>query len=125
MVARNKKKIVPVTGQVVKGNDDDLEGVPPVIRDFWDLSVSRLKETATADKVKTHLQKYGIEVREVFILSSKIRGTKSAKVRVAREHRDRAKSPDIWPQHCRIADWVHFKKKDRSATASAHENGPL
>ena len=51
--ARNKKKIVPVTGQVIKRNDDDLEGVPPVIRDFWDLSVSRLKESATADKVKT------------------------------------------------------------------------
>ena len=113
VVARNKKKIIPVTGQVVKSSDDDLEGVPPVTRDFWDLSVSRLKETATADKVKSHLHKYGIEVKDVFILSSKIRGTKSAKVRVAREHRDRAKSPDIWPQHCKIADWVHFKKSER------------
>ena len=121
VVARNKKKIVPVTGQVVKSSDDDLEGVPPVIRDYWDLSVSRLKETATADKVKTHLHKYGIEVKDVFILSSKIRGTKSAKVRVAREHRERAKSPDIWPQHCRVADWVHFKKSERPVTTT----GPL
>ena len=92
VTARKKKKIAPVTGQAVKNNDDDLEGVPPTVRDFWDLSVSRLSETATSDKVITHLQKHGIEVRDVFILSSKIRGTKSAKVRVAREHRDRAKS---------------------------------
>ena len=121
--ARNKKKIVPITGQVVKTNDGELEGVPPIVRDFWDLSVSRLKETATADKVRSHLHKYGIEVKDVFILSSKIRGTKSAKVRVAREHRERAKSPDIWPQHCRIADWVNFKAKERPV--SSGDNGSL
>ena len=121
--ARNKKKIVPITGQVVKKDDDELEGVPPIVRDFWDLSVSRLKETATADKVRSHLHKYGIEVKDVFILSSKIRGTKSAKVRVAREHRERAKSPDIWPQHCKIADWVNFKTKERPVPKE--DNGSL
>ena len=121
--ARSKKKIVPITGQVVKTNDSELEGVPPIVRDFWDLSVSRLKETATADKVRSHLHKYGIEVKDVFILSSKIRGTKSAKVRVAREHRERAKSPDIWPQHCKVADWVNFKTKEKSVPS--RDNGSL
>ena len=113
VTARNKKRIIPVIGQVPKKDDDDIEGVPPPARDFWDISVSRLKETVTADKVRSHLHKFGIEVKDVFLLSSKIQGTKSAKVRVAREHKDRAKSPEIWPLHCKIADWVNFKRKNR------------
>ena len=121
--ARNKRKIIPITGQAAKNDNDDLEGVPPVIRDFWDISVSRLKDNATTDKVKSHLHKHGIEVREVFILSSKIRGTKSAKVRVAREHKDRVKAPEIWPQYCRVADWVNFKKK--VSRTDGGENGAL
>ena len=83
------------------------------------------QDTATADKVKSHLHKFGIEVRDVFILSSKIQGTKSAKVRVAREHRDRAKSPEIWPQHCKIADWVNFKRKSRPVGAIGNDNGSI
>ena len=80
MKARDKQKSVPVTGQAVKKRDDFLEGVPPMVRDFWDLSVTRLNETTTADKVKSHLHQHGIEVRDVFILTSKIKGTKAAKV---------------------------------------------
>ena len=98
-------------GSVVNSVDDGLEGVAPYIRDFWDISVSRLKESTAADKVKTHLQKYGIEVREVFILASKIKGTKAAKVRVALEQKDRVKLPEIWPQHCKVADWINFNRK--------------
>ena len=120
--ARNKKKIVTVTGSGVRGHDDDLEGVAPFVRDFWDISVSRLRETVTADKVRTHLHKHGIEVRDVFILSSKIRGTKAAKVRVALEQKDRVKSPEIWPQHCKVADWVNFRRKTNPA-AVTNDNG--
>ena len=86
--------------------------------------MSRLKESVTADKVKSHLHKFGIEVKDVFILSSKIQGTKSAKVRVAREHKDRAKSPDIWPMHCKIADWVNFRRKNRSDKEVTGAHGP-
>ena len=106
---------------MARKDDDELEGVPPITRDFWDISVSRLKDTATADKVKSHLHKYGIEVKDVFILNSKILGTKSAKVRVAREHKDRAKSPDIWPEHCRIADWINFRKKADSNKVNGNQ----
>ena len=102
---------MPVTGSVVHSGDDGLEGVAPFIRDYWDISVSRLKESTTADKVKTHLHKFGIEVKDVFILTSKIRGTKAAKVRVALEQKDRVKSADIWPQHCKVADWINFRRK--------------
>ena len=123
--ARNKKKIIPVIGRAVKIGDDDLEGVAPIVKDWAELSVSRLTVSVTSDKVKSHLHKHGIEVRDVFILSSKINGTKSAKVRVAVEQRERAKSPDIWPQHCRVADWINFKKKSRPASGSGIENGSL
>ena len=112
---------MPVVGLKAKSDDDDLEGVAPYVRDFWELSVSRLKETATADKVKSHLHKHGIEVRDVFILSSKIKGTKAAKVRVALEQKDRAKSPDIWPQHCKVADWINFKRRPKPAIVT--DNG--
>ena len=88
-----------------------MEGVAPYVKDYWEISVSRLKETATADKVKTHLHKHGIEVRDVFILSSKIRGTKAAKVRVALEQKDRFKNAEIWPTHCHVADWINFRKR--------------
>ena len=123
--ARNKKKIVPVIGRAVRIGDDDLEGVAPIVKDYTELSISRLRDTVTADKVKSHLHKHGIEVRDVFILSSKINGTKSAKVRVAIEQKERAKSPDIWPQHCRVADWINFKKKERPANIIVSDNDLL
>ena len=120
--ARGQKKIVPVTGRKVKSDDDDLEGVAPFVRDYWDISVSRLSEAVTADKVKTHLHKHGIEVKDVFILSSKIKGTKAAKVRVVREHKNRVKVPDIWPEHCKVADWINFKKRPKPANATGSGN---
>ena len=69
MQARKKKNSVTVVG---KEKNSSLEGVAPVVRDYWDLSVSRLKSTATSDKVKRYLQERGIDVREVFIFESKI-----------------------------------------------------
>ena len=123
--ARNKKRIIPVIGRAERIGDDDLEGVAPNVKNYAELSISRLSVSTTSDKVKSHLHKHGIEVRDVFILSSKINGTKSAKVRVAIEQRDRAKSPDIWPQHCRVADWVNFKKKSRPANGPDVDNGGL
>ena len=85
--------------------------MPIVSRDFWQFSVSRLKETTTDDAVRRHLQSAGIEVREVWMLASKFKGTKTAKIRVAKEHKDRAKSASIWPVHCQIRDWEFGPKK--------------
>ena len=70
-------------------------GVASFVRDFWDLSVSRLNPSATSDKIKLYLQDRQIEVKEVFVFDSKIPGTKSAKVRVAVEHKDKAKKGEI------------------------------
>ena len=116
-----------MTGQAVRNGEGGLEGVAPFIRDFWDVSISRMSPTATSDKVKFHLQGHGIEVRDVFMLNSRIKGTKAAKVRVALEQRDRVKSPEIWPQHCIVADWINFKKKRNSVNANQNgdDNGSL
>ena len=110
--ARKNKKSVTVIG---KENSSALKGVAPVSRNYWDLSVSRLAESTTDDQVKRHLQNHGIEVKEVFVFASKIRGTKSAKVRVSIEHRDKAKNGELWPLYCRIQDWI-YKAKSQSAT---------
>ena len=124
--ARNKRRIVPVIVRAERIGDDDLEGVAPIVKNYAELSISRLKDSVTSDKVKTHLHKHGIEVRDVFILSSKINGTKSAKVRVAVEQKERAKSPDIWPQHCRVADWVNFRKKPKPVNGqNGNDNASL
>ena len=82
-----------------------LKGVPPMSQQFAQFAVYRLQEQTTPDDVRKHLHKEGIEVKDVWMLGSIIKGTKTAKVRVAREHEKRAKNPSIWPIHCQIRDW--------------------
>ena len=112
--ARKNKKIVPVVGS---GVSDILKGVPAPSRDFWDISVSRLVESATEDQVRRLLHLHGIEVKEIFLFASKIKGTKSARVRVARAHRDRAKDANVWPHGCRVADWVRKQRAPKTPSS--------
>ena len=91
--------------------DGGLKGVPLQTRDFWQFSVTRLEETTTEDAVRRHLHNAGIEVKEVWMLSSKIKGTKTAKIRVAKEHRDRAKCATLWPLYSQIRDWEFGPRK--------------
>ena len=117
MQARGRKKILPVIGT---GASSALEGVAPAKRDFWEISVSRLKEDTTGDKVKSFLQTHGIEVKDVFVFSSKIKGTVAAKVRVALEHKQRVKESSLWPPHVRVQDWIYRPKsaqKENNAEA--------
>ena len=106
-------------GSATSSGDSELEGVAPIAKDYWEISVTRLAESTTADKVKAHLQNKGIEVKEVFLLSSKIKGTKAAKVRVDVAHKERAKSPEFWPVHCRVSDWINFRKKTQQTGRTA------
>ena len=117
--ARNQRNVTTVKGSAVKGVDSELEGVAPYVRDYWEISVTRLAETTTADQIKSHLHKKGIEVKDVFILSSKIKGTKSAKVRVLVEHKSRVKAPEIWPTHCRVSDWINLRKRTQNGPTEA------
>ena len=90
-----------------------MEGVAPIVRDYWDLSLSRLSISATPDKVKHFLQERGVDVKEVWVFNSKIQGTKSAKVRISLEHKDKAKNGDMWPEHTRVEDWLYKPKAER------------
>ena len=111
MVKRRKKKIVPVTGSA---ESLTLEGVPKPKRDYWEVCASRLKEEGTtSEKAKSHLQGKGIEVKEVFIIPSKFKGTVSAKMRVALEHKEWALDATTWPPHVPISSWINKSKSAR------------
>ena len=103
---RPKKRSIKGTGESV-----GLKGVAPKI--WWQFAINRLDTSTTSDEVKRHLQSKGIEVVDVWLLQSQIEGTKTAKVRVAREHGERAKDPALWPVHCRIRDWDFSAAKPR------------
>ena len=102
---RNKKPSVSGTNT----ETGELKGVPP--RDYWQFSVTRLDEKTTDDAVRRALHRAGVEVRDVWMLKSKFRGTKTAKIRVAREHRDKAKNRELWPLYCQIRDWEFGPRK--------------
>jgi hypothetical protein len=120
--ARKNKNIIPIVG---KDRSSTLEGVPRPTKDYWEISVLRLKDTTTEDQVRTHLQGQGIDVKEVYVFPSKIRGTKSSKVRVALEQKDRVKDENLWPQHCKIQDWINKPKSARkpATPTTGSENG--
>ena len=96
------------------GAPSTLEGVaPPKKRDFWEISVSRLTEGTTADKVKTYLQGKGVEVRETFVFPSKIRGTVAARVRVDLDHKAKVLDPSTWPPHIRVQSWIQKRRTEK------------
>ena len=91
----------------IKGtnNESGLKGVPPQSKIWYQFSVTRLDVTTSQDDVRRHLHQSGIEVKEIWLLNSQLKGTKTAKVRVSIEHRERAKNPALWPLYSRISDW--------------------
>ena len=98
---RKNNKSPPVVGTK---EGVGLTGVAPRVKHFWDLFVSNLAENTTDFQLKSYLQDHHIEVKDVFLLKSKKRGTKSAKVRIAIEHKNKAKNGDIWPKYIRVQD---------------------
>ena len=90
-----------------------LKGVAKQTRDYWQFSVNRLDESTTEEAVRRHLHQQGIEVKEIWMLKSQIKGTRTAKIRVAREHKERATSGKIWPLHCQVRDWDFSQSKKK------------
>ena len=103
------------------GEASILEGVAKQKRDHWDIAILRLKTGTSQDLVRTHLLSKAIEVKEVFIIPSKIKGTVSAKVRVALEDKDRALDPANWPPHTCISSWINKSKNARKNDATAQQ----
>jgi hypothetical protein len=114
VTARKNKNVVAVSG---KGENCLLQGVEKPKRDYWEISVTRLSEsTTTADKIKTCLQGNGVEVHDVYVFNSRIKGCKSAKVRVALQHKDKVKDEQIWPMFTRVQDWIYKPRSARNET---------
>ena len=105
--ARKKKKTETIVGCKEGG---DLEGVAPRVKDFWDLFLCNLSDKATDFQIKSHLQGHAVEVKDVWMLNSKKKGTKSAKVRIAIEHKNKAKEANVWSKHIHVKDWIRKPK---------------
>ena len=119
---RKRKNIVPVTGS---GQSSTLAGVAKPQRHYWEIAVLRLSPDCSEDKIKVHLQSKGIEVKEAFVFPSKIKGTVSAKVRVAIEHKDRALDAATWPPHLRISSWTNQSKATRKSVTENRQDGAV
>lgn len=112
--ALKNKKVTSVTG---KNMSTSLKVVKPEVKDFWDLSVMRLSPETTGDLLKTTLQSHHIEVKDVSVFDSRIKGCKLANVRISIEHRDKAKHEEIWPEFVRVHDWVYKPRKAKDSVA--------
>jgi hypothetical protein len=110
--ARKKENIVPIIGNGTDSILKDVAHTPKAKKDFWEVSVSHLEETTIADQVKSHLHQHGIKVRDVWVFASKIKGTKSSRVRITLEQRERIKDPKVWPLGCIIQDWIKKPKSE-------------
>ena len=104
--SRNKKST-----SIGRKRESGLKAVPPESKSYGLFAIYRLEASTSADAVRHHLHQQGIEVGDVWMLGSSIKGTKTAKVRVAKAHEQRAKDPSIWPLHCRIRDWDNDKTR--------------
>ena len=113
IAGRKKKTKKPA----VVGTDHEggLKGVAPSSLHFAQFSVTYLDESTTIDEIRRHLHTKGIEVKQIWLLNSKVKGAKTAKVRVEKEQEMRAKNPAIWPLHSRVRDW-DFTRTEREVT---------
>jgi hypothetical protein len=116
--ALKKKKVTLITG---RNESSALKGVKPEEKNYWDLSVTRLAPETTSDQVKEALEAQGIKVHDVSVFDSRIRGCKSAKVRVALEEKDKVKDEANWPTYVRIHDWVYKPRGDRSKPETSRD----
>ena len=75
-------------------------GVERRIRDTWDLYVGNITESVSDTQIVDYLKTNGVEARNCYVLNSKIRGTKSARVHIPLQEKDKALDPSFWPEHC-------------------------
>ena len=87
-------------------------------KNYWEIGISRLKIGTSEETLKFHLQGKNIEVKEVFVFPSKIKGTVSAKIRVALEHKERALDAAAWPASVRISSWINKPKSAKRNDAT-------
>ena len=99
-----RRNIKPIVGNRMDV-ESGLRGVEARKRDTWDIYVGNLvgvSETQLLDYLKSQ----SIEVKKCHLLSSKVRGTCSARLRVSIEHKEKALDPDCWPEHIGVRSWI-------------------
>lgn len=115
--ALQKKKATSVTG---KNKGLLLKAVKPEkeVKDYWDLSVTRLAPIMTSDQIKAALQSQKIKVKDVSVFPSKIKDCVTAKVRVSLTDSDKVKDESVWPEFVKIHDWVYKPREKKQARES-------
>ena len=99
-----RRKIKSFVGD--KRETSSLVGVEMRKKDTWDLYVGNLQEDVSESVIVSYLKENEIEVQSCYMLSSKIKGTKSARVRIVQKDKEKVLTPSFWPQHVRVRSWV-------------------
>ena len=95
-----KRKLKAVVGS--NKEQSCLSGVEMKRRDTWDIYVGNLKDDVTDTQIMEYLGAKEVVGKACYLLSSKIYGTKSARVRVDIESKDRVLESNFWPEHVRV-----------------------
>ena len=88
-------------------------------------------EGVSETQVLDYLKGRSIDVKKCHLLSSKVRGTCSARVSVSLEHKDKVHDPDSWPEHVRVRSWIirprwatkYAESQSLSVLSDIHDNG--
>ena len=100
-----RRKIKSVVGNK-KDEEISLKGVGIRKRYTWDLYVGNLEETVSEVQIIEYLKKQNVQVRKCVVLQAKERGTKSARITIPLEDKERALMPEFWPEFIRVRSWV-------------------
>ena len=100
-----RRRIKPVIGNK-NSIEERLKGVETKRKDTWDLYVGNVDVDVTKSQIVDYLKKQEISDRKCILLTSKVQGTKSARVTISLEDKDRALRPELWPEFVRVRSWV-------------------
>lgn len=75
-------------------------------KDTWDLYIGNMEANVSEHQIVEYLKGQEITVRKCVLVSSKLEGTKSARVTVSMQDKDKALRPEVWPEFVRVRSWV-------------------
>lgn len=71
--------------------------------DTWDLYVGNVAETVSESQILEYAKSQAVDIKNCWILPSKVSGTKSARViSVLLEYKDKVLDPEFWPEHVKV-----------------------
>ena len=72
--------------------------------------LGNLTESVSESQITEYLKGNGVEVKKCFIMKSNISGTKSARLSIPIEEKEKVLNASFWPKFVRVRSWV-FKPK--------------